>query len=83
MNGDPAHEFVTLEEAKRRLTERLGISRSLLHKGGYVERLRARGMYLVHQRQIDGSVRLRGFRVPARVVDEIAADVKTYGGAAI
>lgn len=65
--------YLTLEVAKQRLGERIGLCRASLHNLGYADELRRRGLYLGRQRTLDGDVRFRCFRVPAEAVAEVAA----------
>lgn len=69
----PDPPYLLLEEAKRRLSERLGVSRVSLHRMGYVHQLRSRGLYLGRVPTPDGGIKLSCFRVPASAVDEVAA----------
>ncbi len=62
-----------LEEAKRRLSSRLGIARRSLHRLGYVNELRRHGRWLGRQVTLDGGLRLSCYRVPASAVDVVAA----------
>lgn len=58
-NGTPYDAPICLEAAKRRLGERVGLSRDTLWKAGYIARLRQAGQYLVRQYETDGAVKLR------------------------
>lgn len=66
---------ICLEAAKRRLVERVGMSRSTLHKRGHVDRLKAAGMHLNRQYETDGSVKLRDFRIRPSAVDAVAEGI--------
>jgi len=65
--------YIKLEEAKRRLSIRLGIGRNALHVLGYVRELRRHGHYLGRQVTLDGGLKLSCYRVPVSAVDAVAS----------